>query len=88
MIYDIVIDLWSSRNFASMKDIKKKSDLMEDFLEFIFNKKILSGVVALGYNQICCQTLSNIYIPKHITILRNHKDWRCNSKSPCSNHGI
>ena len=47
---------------------------MVDILEFIFNKKILSGVVALGYNQICCQTLSNIYIPKHITILRNHKD--------------
>ena len=50
MIYDITIYLWYSGNSASIKDIKKnvtKSD-----------KKILSGVVALDYNQVCNQTLS------------------------------
>ena len=31
---------------------------MVDLSKFISNKKILSGVVILGYNQVCCQTLS------------------------------
>ena len=31
---------------------------MVDLLKFIFNKKILSKVVVLGYNQICSSTLS------------------------------
>ena len=28
-----------------------------DLLKFISNKKILSGVVVIGYNQLCSQTL-------------------------------
>ena len=31
---------------------------MVDLSKFTFNKKILSEVVALGYNQVCNQTLS------------------------------
>ena len=59
MIDDITINLWSYWNFASMKDIrKKKSNPMMDFSKFISNKKILSKIVALVYNQICCQDLS------------------------------
>ena len=45
LINDIVIDLWSSENFTSIKDIKIKCNLMMDFLKFTSNKKILSRVV-------------------------------------------
>ena len=38
LINDISIDFWSSKNFVSIKDIKRK---------FISNKNILNGVVAL-----------------------------------------
>ena len=31
---------------------------MVDLSKFISNKKILSGVAILGYNQVYCQTLS------------------------------
>ena len=52
LIDDIVINLWFSRNFASMKDIKRKCNPMIDFSKFKSNKKILSEVVVIGYNQI------------------------------------
>ena len=58
MIDDITIDFWSSGNFAIMDDIRRKCNPMMDLLKFTSNKKILSGVVALGYNQVCKQTLS------------------------------
>ena len=53
LIDDIIIDLWSSRNIASMEDIRIKYNPMIDLLKFTSNKKILSEFVVLGYNQIC-----------------------------------
>lgn len=50
MVDNIATNIWFSRNYASMKDIKKK---MESNSEFVANKKILSELVALNYNQIC-----------------------------------
>ena len=41
-----------------MKDIKRKCKPMVDLLNLTFNKKILSEIVALSYNQVCCQTSS------------------------------
>ena len=48
-IDDIAIDLQLSRNFASMEYIRR-SNPMVDLSKFTFNKKILSKVVALGFN--------------------------------------
>ena len=45
-----VTDLWSSRNFASMKNIRRKCNPIVDLSKFTFNKKILSEVVTLDYN--------------------------------------
>ena len=50
LIDNIAIDLWSSRNFATMEDVKRKYNQMVGLLKFISNKKILSEVVALGHN--------------------------------------
>ena len=47
-IDDTIIDLQFSRNFASIKDIRRKCNLMVDLLEFTSNKKILSNVIILG----------------------------------------
>ena len=63
MIDNIAIDLWSSWNFASMEDIRKKCNSMIELSKFTFNKiyiYILSGVVTLVYNQVCCQILSKV----------------------------
>ena len=58
-INNIAIDLGFSRNLASIEDVrKKKCNLMVDLSKFTFNKKILSGVVVISYNQVCSQTLS------------------------------
>ena len=62
MINYIGIDFWSSRNFASMKDIRRKCNPMVDLSKFTSNKKILSEIVALGYKQVCNQTLSYIVL--------------------------
>ena len=43
-----------SRNLTSMKDIRIKYKPMVDLSKFASNKKILSGVVTLGYNQVYC----------------------------------
>ena len=53
LIDDIVIDLWSFGNFAYMEDIRNKCNLMVDLSKFKSNKKILSEVVVLGYNEVC-----------------------------------
>ena len=50
MINDIVIDFLFSENFASIKDIRRKCNLMVDLSKFTSNKKILSEIVALGYH--------------------------------------
>ena len=47
-IDDITIDLQFSRNFASIKDIRRKCNTMADLLGFTSNKKILSNVIILG----------------------------------------
>ena len=44
--------------FASIEDIKRRYNLIVDLSKFISNKKILSEVIALGYNQVCYQILS------------------------------
>ena len=58
LVDNIVIDLRFSRNFTSMEVIRRECNLIVDLLKFSSNKKILSGVVVLSYNQVCCQTLS------------------------------
>ena len=58
LIDNIAIDFWSSKNFACMKDVKRKCNPMINLSKFTSNKKILSKVVALWYNQVCSQTLS------------------------------
>ena len=58
LIDDITINLWSSWNFVSMKDIRKKYNPMMNFSQFTSNKKILSRIIVLVYNQVCCQILS------------------------------
>ena len=55
MIDDIVINLWSSWNFVNKEDIRRKCNWVVDLSKFISNKKILNGVVALAYKQVCCQ---------------------------------
>ena len=54
MIDDIATDFLSSKNFANMKDIRIKCNSTVDFSKFTSNKKILSKVVALNYNQVFC----------------------------------
>ena len=62
MIDDITINFRSFENIASMENIRRKYNLTVDLSKFTLNKKkILSGIVLLGFNQVCYQTL-NIYI--------------------------
>ena len=61
LIDDIVIDFLSFGNFASIEDVRRKCNSMMDLSKFTFNKKILSKIVVLGYNQVCSQNLC-IYI--------------------------
>ena len=35
-----------------MEDIKRKCNSIIDFSKFVSNKKILSGVIFIGYNKI------------------------------------
>ena len=56
LIDDIAIDFWSFTNFISMKNIRRKYNQMVDLSKFISKKKILSGVVAIYYNQVYNQT--------------------------------
>ena len=39
LIDDLTINIWFSRSFVSMKDIRKKCNLIIDFSKFMFNKK-------------------------------------------------
>ena len=64
MIDDIAIDLWSSKKFSNMEDIRRKCTSMVDLSKFTFNKKILNKVIALNYNQVCNQTLSFFKLDK------------------------
>ena len=58
----IVIDLWSSKTFASIDDVRKICNSMINLSKFTLKKKILNEVVVLDYHQVYCQTLSNIII--------------------------
>ena len=58
MIDNLAIDLWCFGNFANKEDIKRKYNSMIDLLKFTSIKKILSGLEALDYNQVCGKTLS------------------------------
>ena len=52
---DLFIDIWSFWKFSSIEDLrKKKCNLIVDLPKFTSNKKRLSGVVILIYNQVCC----------------------------------
>ena len=42
----------------STENILRKCNAMVDFSKFTANKNILSEVVDLSYNQVCCQALS------------------------------
>ena len=78
MIDDIAI-FW---NFANREDIRRKCNPMIDFLKFTSNKKILNGLVALSYNQVCCQTLfyKNIWTKKK---KKKKNSWGPNAKNVC-----
>ena len=39
LINDIIIDIWSYRNFASMRNIKRKFNSMVKVLKFTYNNK-------------------------------------------------
>ena len=58
LIDNVVINFWSFIIFASIEDIRRRCNLIVDLSKFISNKKILSEVIALGYNQVCYQILS------------------------------
>ena len=60
MIDDIAIDLWFYRNFANIEDKRRKCNPIVYLLKFTSNKRILSEIVDLDYNQVCCQILSLI----------------------------
>ena len=49
----IAIDIYFFINFASKEDIRRKCNPMVDLSKFTSNKKILSNVVILDYNQCC-----------------------------------
>ena len=51
---DIAIDISSFWNFANTEDLRRKRNPMMDSPKFTSNKKILSWVVILIYNQVCC----------------------------------
>ena len=57
LIDNIAIDLWSSRNFATMEDVKRKYNQMVDLLKFTSNKKNKEEFVVIAYKLICRQTL-------------------------------
>ena len=46
LVDSITINFWSSENFASMKDIRKKFNPMVNLSKFTTNKKILSKIIA------------------------------------------
>ena len=48
----MIIDIWSTWNFVSMEDIKRKYNLMVDLSKLISNKKILSEVLILSYKKV------------------------------------
>ena len=56
LIDDIVINNWSFENFGNMEDIRRKYNPMINLSKFTSNKKILSVVVAISYNQVCSHT--------------------------------
>jgi len=41
-----------------MENILRKCKAIVDLSQFTLNKNMLSEVVALSYNQVCCQALS------------------------------
>ena len=43
-----------------MEDTSRKCNPMMDLSKFISNKKISSDVIALEYNQVCSQILSQL----------------------------
>ena len=66
MIDGIAIDLWSSKTFVSINDVRRKCNSMINLSKFTLKKKekkkILNKVVVLDYHKVYCQTLSNIII--------------------------
>ena len=66
----LIFDLWSSWNFISIEDIRKKCGAVVDFSKFISIKKILS-VVSI-YNQVCCQLCQkcNYDKPKEFSMVK------------------
>ena len=60
LIDNIAIDLWSFWNFANMKNLRRKYNPMVNLSQFTSKKKknLLSRVVVLVYNHVCCQILS------------------------------
>ena len=71
MIDNIATNLWFSGNYASMKDIRRKCNSIADLSKFIFNKKILSELVVLRYNQVCsqiCPFFILLYLIFHVVI--------------------
>ena len=60
LIDNIAIDLWSFWNFENMKNLRRKYNPMVNLSQFTSKKKknLLSRVVVLVYNHVCCQILS------------------------------
>ena len=61
MIDNITIDFFLSfENITSIENTRRECNLMVNLLKFTYNKKILSGVVVIGYKLVYGQTLSYI----------------------------
>ena len=58
LIDDIAINLWYFWNLENMEDIRRKCNPMVNLLQFTSYKNILSRVIVLVYNQVCCENLS------------------------------
>ena len=50
----------SFENITSIENTRRECNLMVNLLNFTYNKKILSGVVVIGYKLVYGQTLSYI----------------------------
>ena len=52
LIDDITIDLWYLKNSVNIKDIRRYCNSTVNLSKFISNRKILSEIIFLGYNQV------------------------------------
>ena len=85
-IDNITIDLQFSKNLASIKNIIRRCIPRVDLPKFTFNTKILSKVIAIGYNKFCSKfclyTYSTSNEQPKVTFVRKYQTtWNQNALS-------